>query len=68
VPNTGATGNVKKHLRHILGGGGGGGGAGNPLPHVGGGGGGNTIPKPGGHIRHHVGHQANDLLNLLMGP
>jgi ABC-type transporter Mla subunit MlaD len=66
VPDTGAaTGKVKKHLRHILGGG----GRKQHLPHVGGGGGGsNPTPKPGGNVRRNVGGKANHLLNLLMGP
>ena len=59
--NTGATGKVKKRLRHILGGGG------NHVPHTGGAGG-DTTTKPGGRIRPSAGDQANDLLNLLMGP
>jgi len=61
LPDTGVTGKVGKHLRHILGIGG------NRLHHVGG-----TVrnhtPKTGGHVGGAVGHQANHLLNYLFAP
>lgn len=61
LPDTGVTGKVGKHLRHILGIGG------NHVPHVGG-----TVrnrtSKTGGRAGGAVGHEANHLLNYLFAP
>jgi virulence factor Mce-like protein len=61
LPDTGVTGKVGKHLRHILGIGR------NHVPHVGG-----TVRnrtrKPGGRVGGAVGHEADHLLNYLFAP
>ena len=59
LPDTGVTGKVGKHLRHILGIGR------NHLPRVGGG---SRTPKPGGRVGGAVGRNADHLLNYLFAP
>jgi ABC-type transporter Mla subunit MlaD len=61
LPDTGTTGKVGRHLRHILGiGGGRVGRVGGTVRH--------RAPKPGGAVGGKVGNEANDLLNYLFAP